>query len=82
MKFVFIPDIIKYEEEFAIEADSIEAAFEKLQEEFPYNCLLSMELVTNSSRLFLGIVEVSEDSSPRFVRKIFFDEQREESEVN
>lgn len=67
MKFVFTPDIIKYEEEFMIEADSLEEVFSKLSEEFPFNSFLSVSYLTASGLKYMGVVCVEEGKTPRFV---------------
>lgn len=67
MTYFFVPDITNFEEEFAITAESVEEALQKLEEEFSYNCLLSMAMVTPGCYTFLGIVEVSEDAPPHFL---------------
>lgn len=67
MKVLFIPDLFKYEEEFIIEATNIEEVINKLQEEFPYNCLLGAYIISKHGLIYLGVLKVEENKSPEWV---------------
>lgn len=67
MKVLFIPDLFKYEEEFIIEAANIEEVINKLCEEFPYNCLLAAYIVSKHGFIYLGVLKVDENQSPKWV---------------
>ena len=67
MKVLFIPDLFKYEEEFIIEAANLKEVINKLQEEFPYNCLLNAYIVSEHGLIYLGVLKVEENKSPEWV---------------
>ena len=67
MKVLFIPDLFKCEEAFTIEAANLEEVKNKLHEEFPYNCLLGVYIVSNHGLIYLGVLKVEENKSPEWV---------------
>lgn len=67
MKFLFTPDIFKYEEEFILEADSIHEIFEKVNEEMSCNCVLAMYCIEERGLIYIGLLELSEGEHPHFI---------------
>lgn len=68
MIFVFTPDLIKYEEEFILEANSLEEVIEKLQEECPINCSFGVYTPTRYGIHFIGVIKLEEGKSPEWVQ--------------
>ena len=67
MLFLFVPDVFKFEEAFDIEADDLQEAIEKADEEMSCNCLLQVFESHPFSLHFCGVVEIAEGKSPQFV---------------
>lgn len=74
MKILFTPDLFKYEEEFVIEGDSLEAVIEKLQEECPVNCIFAAHRLFGNERtlLFLGVLKIEEGKEPKWINSELF----------
>ena len=71
MKVLFVPDLCKIEEEFIIEAPNLEEIIRKLEDEFPYNCLLGVYIVSQHGLIFLGALKVEENEEPEWVESDF-----------
>lgn len=67
MKFLFTPDIFKYEEEFILEAETLQKALDMLEDEFPFNSLLAVYRLVPHSLEFVGVLKLEEGCAPIFV---------------
>ena len=73
IKVLFTPDLFKYEEEFVIEGDSLEAVIEKLQEECPVNCIFAVSRFHGYGHLeFLGVLKIEEGKEPKWINSELF----------
>lgn len=68
MKILFTPDLFKYEEEFVLEGETIEAVIEKLQEECPVNCIFAVSRLIGPGRTleYLGALKIEEGKEPKW----------------
>ena len=66
-KYIFVPDLIKFEEEFILEGSSVEEVLKKLSVEFPYNSMLAMYEYTAYGRYFIGVVSCHEGDLPYLI---------------
>ena len=68
MKLAFIPDIIKFEEEFYLEGNSIKEIIEKLKEECPVNCdFYVYEIIGPYENQYVGIIRLEENCEPKWL---------------
>ncbi len=68
MKLLFIPDLIKIDEGFYLEGNSITEIIDKLEEECPINCDLAViQIINESERDFLGILRLEENCKPKWL---------------
>ena len=73
IKVLFTPDLFKYEEEFVLEGESLEAVIEKLQEECPVNCLFAVSRFEGYGHLeFLGVLKTEEGKEPKWINSELF----------
>lgn len=68
MKILFTPDLFKYDEEFVLEGESLDAVIEKLQEECPVNCIFAVcRLIGPGRNLeYLGALKIEEGKEPKW----------------
>ena len=62
-----MPDLFKIEEEFVIEAANLEKVIDKLQEEFSYNCLLNVYIISQHGLIYLGVLKLEDDRYPEWI---------------
>ena len=67
MKYLFVPDIFKYEEEFIIEGDCIEDTVKQAQEECPINCIFAVYKLGLFGLLYLGLLRLEEGKPPEWI---------------
>lgn len=68
IKVLFTPDLFKYEEEFVLEGESLEAVIEKLQEECPVNCFFAVNRLIGYGHLeYLGVLKTEEGKDPKWI---------------
>ena len=69
MKILVTPDIVNYEEEFMIEAENLEEALKKTDEEMCCNCDCLIFEAKGSSLIYIGVFRFEEGKEPRFVEE-------------